>query len=157
MFSFFPPFIVVWLFRSVWLFVSPWNAACQDSLSFTISQRFLKLMSTELMMPSNHLILITPFSSCLKSFPASESFLMTLIFASSGLSIRALASASALAMNIQGWFPLGLTGWISLQSRGLSRVFPNTTVQKIQFFSAPFLYSPTLTSIQDYWKNHCFD
>ena len=65
------------------------------------------------------------------------------------------ASASVLAMNIQDWFPLGWTGLISLHSKGLSRVFSNTTVQKDQFFS--FLYSPTLTSIHDYWKNHSFD
>ena len=57
----------------------------------------------------------------------------------------------------QDWFPLGWTGWISLQSKGLSRVFSNTTVQKHQFFNDQFLYSPTLTSMHDYWKNHTFD
>ena len=66
------------------------------------------------------------------------------------------ASASVLPMNIQDWFPLGWTGWISLQSKGLSRVFSNTTVQKHQFFGAQ-LYCPTLTSIHDHWKNHSFD
>ena len=76
---------------------------------------------------------VIPFS-CFQSFPASESFPMNQFFASSGQGIG--ASASVLPMNIQGWFPLGLTGWISLQSKGLSRVFSNTTVQKHKFFSA---------------------
>ena len=67
------------------------------------------------------------------------------------------ASTSVFPMNIQDWFPLGWTGWISLPSKGLSRVFFNTIVQKHQFFSAHFLYSPTLTSICDYWKNHSLD
>ena len=75
---------------------------------------------------------IVPFSSCLQSFPASGSFPMSQLFASGGPSIGALASV--LAMNIQGWFPLGLTDWVSLQSKGLSRVFSNTTVQKHEFF-----------------------
>ena len=79
---------------------------------------------------------VIPFSSCLQSFPASGSFPMSQFFASGGQSIGASASASVLPMNIQDWFPLGWTGWISLQSKGLSRVFSNTTVQKHQFFSA---------------------
>ena len=69
-----------------------------------------------------------PFSSCLQSFPASGSFQMSWLFASGGQSIGASASASVLPMNIQEWFPLRLTGWISLQSKGLSRVFSSTTV-----------------------------
>ena len=79
---------------------------------------------------------IIPFSSCLQSFPASGSFLMSQFFASGGQSIGVSASASVLPMNIQDWFPSGLIGLISLQSKGLSRVFSNTTVQKHQFFSA---------------------
>jgi len=75
---------------------------------------------------------VIPFSSCLQSFPASGSFLMSLLFTSRGQGIGASASASILLMNIQGWFPLRLTVWISLQSKGLSRVFSNTTVQKLQ-------------------------
>ena len=67
------------------------------------------------------------------------------------------ASTSVLPMNIQDWFPLGLTGWISLQSKGLSRVFSNTTVQKHRFFDTQPSYGSTLTSIHDYWKNHSFD
>ena len=79
---------------------------------------------------------VVPFSSHLQSFPASGSFPVSQFFASIGQSIGVLASASVLSMNIQDWFPLGLTGWISLQSKGLSRVFSNTTVQKYQFFCA---------------------
>ena len=77
---------------------------------------------------------IVPFSSCLQSFSASESFPMSQFFASCGQSIGALPSASVLPMNIQDWFPLGWTGWNSLQSKRLSRVFSNTTIQKHQFF-----------------------
>ena len=79
---------------------------------------------------------IVPFSSCLQSFPASGCFPMSWLFTTGGQSIGASASASVLPMNIQDWFPLGLTGWISLQSKGLSRVFSNTTAQKHQFFGA---------------------
>ena len=113
---------VVQSLSRVQLFVTPWIAAPQASLSFTISWSLLKLMSIELVMPSNHLILCCPFSSCLQSFLASGSFPMSQFFASSGQSIGASASASVLPMNIQGWFPLGLTGLSSLLSIGLSRV-----------------------------------
>ena len=78
---------------------------------------------------------VIPFSSCLHPIPASESFQMSQFFASSGQCIGVSASASVLPMNIQDWFALGLTGWISLQSKGLPRVFSNTTVQKHRFFS----------------------
>ena len=82
------------------------------------------------------------FSSCPQSFPEPRSFPMSLLFASGGQSVGASASASVLPMNTQGWFPLGLTGLISLLSKGLSRVFSNTTIQKQQFFSAqPSLWS----------------
>ena len=77
---------------------------------------------------------VVPFSSCPQSFPASGSFPMSQLFTSGGQSTGVSASASVLPMNIQDWFPLGSTGWISLQSKGLSRVFSNTTVQKHQFF-----------------------
>ena len=100
---------------------------------------------------------VVPFSSCLQSFPASGSFPMSQIFTSGGQSIGAPASASVLPMNIKDWLPLRWTGWISLQSKGLSRVFSNTTVQKHQFFGTQPIYVPTLTSINGYWKNHSFD
>ena len=118
------------------LFATPWTAALQASLSFTSSLSLLKLMSIQSVMPSNHLILCQPLLLCLQSFQASESFHMCQLFASGGQSIRVSASTSVLPMNIQDWFPLGWTGWISLQSKRLSRVFSNTTVQKHQFFGA---------------------
>ena len=95
---------------------------------------------------------VISFSSSLQSFIASGSFPMSQLFASGDQSIGISASISVLPVNIQGWFPLGFTGWISLKSKGLSRVFSNTTVQKHQFSVLSFLYSPTLTSIHDYWK-----
>ena len=100
---------------------------------------------------------VVPFSSCFQTFPASRSFPRSQIFKSGGQSIGVSASASVLPMNIQGWFPLGLTGWISLQSRGLSRVFSNTTVQKHQFFRAQLSLWSNSHTIDNYWKNHSFD
>ena len=99
---------------------------------------------------------VVPFSSCPQSFSASGSFPMSQLFTSGGRSTGVSASTSVLPMNTQDWSPLGWTGWIFLQSKGLSRVFSNTTVQKHQFFGAQ-LYGPTLTSIHDYWKNHSLD
>ena len=96
---------------------------------------------------------VIPFSSCPQSFSASGSFQTSQFFASGGQSIGFSTSASDLPMSIQDWFPLGWTGCISLQSNGLSRVFSNTTVQKLfNYLAFRFLYSPTLTSIHDYWK-----
>ena len=112
-------------FSRVRLFAIPWTAAHQASLSFTVSWSLLKLMSIELVMPSNHLILCYPFSSCPQSFPESGSFPMSWLFASGDQSIA--ASASVLPMNIQGQFPLELIGLISLQSKELSRVFFSST------------------------------
>ena len=134
---------VVQLLSCVRLFVTPWTVARQTSLSLTISQSLLRLMSIELVMPSNHLILCSLlFSTCPQSFPASGSVPMSRLFPSGGQSIGASASASVLPMNIQGWFPIGLTNLISLLSKGLSRVFSNTTVQKHQFFDIhPSLWS----------------
>ena len=100
---------------------------------------------------------VTPFSSCLQSFPALGSFLMSHLFASGGHCIGASASVSVLPINIQGWFPLGLTDLIYLLSKGLSSVFSNTTIQKLNSLVLSLLYSPILTSIHDYWKNHSFD
>ena len=125
---------------------TPWTAARQASLSLTISWSLLKLTSTESVIPSNHLTLCFPFSSCLQSFTASGSFLKSRLLSSGGQNIGASASASVFPMNIQDWFPVGLTGLISLQSKGLSRVFSSTTVQKQQFFSTqPSLQSNSHT------------
>ena len=118
---------------------------------------------------------VVPFSSCPQSLPASESFPMSQLFAWGGQRTGASASTPVPPMNTQDWSPLGWTGWISLQSKGLSRVFSNTTVQKHQFFGAQpsskssshiksvnssalsLLQSPTLTSIHDHRKNHSLD
>ena len=109
-------------------------------------------MSIELVMPSNYLTSVITFSSCPQSFPASRSFLMSQLFASGGQTIGVSASTSVLPMNTQDWSPLGRNGWISLQSKGFSRVF-NNTVQKHQFFGTQLSF----TSIPDYWKNHSLD
>ena len=98
---------------------------------------------------------VVHFFSHLQSFPASGSFQMTQLFASGSQSIGVSASTSVLPVNIQDWFPLRWTCWISLKSKGLSRVCSNTTLQKHQCFG--FLYSPTLTSIHDHWKNNSLD
>ena len=98
---------------------------------------------------------VIPFSSCIQSCSASVSFPMSQFFPLGVQSIG--ASASVLPMNIQDWFPLELTGLISLQSKELSRIFSNTIVQKHKFFRLNFLYGPTLTYIHDYWKHHSFD
>ena len=118
----------------VWLFVAPWTAACQASLSITNLQSLVKLMSIELVMPSNHLIICHPLFFLPSNFPASGSFPTSQFAASGSQSIGASASASVLPMNIQDWLPLGWTGWISWLSKGLSRVCSNTTAQKHQFF-----------------------
>ena len=83
---------------------------------------------------------VIPFSSCLQSFPASGSFQMSQFFASGGQTTGVSASTLVLPMNIQGWYPLGWTGWISLQPKGLSRAFSNTTVQKLQFFGTQLYF-----------------
>ena len=99
---------------------------------------------------------VFPFSSCPQSLPASGSFPMSQLFSWGGRSIGVSALASALPKNTQDW-ALEWTSWISLQSKGLSRVFSNTTVQKHQFFGAQLFHSPTLPSIHDHWKNHSLD
>ena len=100
---------------------------------------------------------VNPFSSHLQSSPASRSFPVSQLLASGGQRIGVSASASVLPMNIQDWFPLRLTGLISLLSKGLSRVFSSTTVRKHQFFGTQPFHCPALISKHDYWKNHSFD
>ena len=141
---------------SVQLFATPWTAACQGSLSFTISQSLLKLMFIEIVMPSNHLMLCHPV--LLPSvFPSIR------VFSNEPMLCIKWPKHWTFSFNISpsneysGPISLGWTGWIALQSKGLSKVFSNTTVQKHQFFGASFLYSPTLMSIHDYWKNHSLD
>ena len=116
----------------------PWTAARQTSLTFTSSWSLVKLMSIELGMPSNHLILCRPLLLPPSIFPSIRVFSneSVFFFMSGGQSTGVSVSASVLPKNIQDSFPLGLTGLISLKLKGLSRVFSNTTVQKHQFFSA---------------------
>ena len=129
---------------------APWTAAHQASLSFTISQSLLKLMSLSQWCHLTISSSAAPFS-CPQSFPASVSFPVSQLFASDGQSIE--ASALVLPMDIQGWFPLGLTGLISLLSKGLWRVFSSTKIQKYHFLSA----QPSLWSFVHDWKNRGFE
>ena len=100
---------------------------------------------------------VVPFSSCPPSFPESRSFPMIQFFASGGQSIGVSASTSVFPVNTQDWCPLGWTGWISLQSKGLSRVFVTPQFKSINSSVLSFLYSPIFTSIHDFWKNHSLD
>ena len=138
----------------VWLFATLWTIVSQTPLSSTISKTVLKFMSNELVMLPNHLIPCFPLLLLPSIFPKSRSFPMTSLFSSGGQSIR--ASAIVLSMDIQGWFPLGLTSLISLLSKGLSGVLLQHHNLKASIFSPqPSLYPP-LTSIHYYWKNHSF-
>ena len=142
------------------LFETPWAAAHQASLSITSSWSLLKLMSIELVMPSNHLILSVSFSSCLKPCPASGSFPMSQFFTSDGQSIGASASASVLLMNIQDLFPLGLTGLITLQSKGLSSLLQHhSSKASILLHSTLFIVQlshPYMTTRNNSFLSHCF-
>ena len=123
-------------------------------VSSTISQSLLKLMSTESMILSNHLIFCHPLLLPLQSFPASGSFPLSWLFTSGGKNTGASASESVLPVSIQGWFPLGLTGSISCcprDSRG-SSIAPQ--FKSINSFAFSLLRGPTVTSLHDYWKNH---
>jgi len=134
----------VQLLSRVWLFATPWTAARQASLSITNSRCSNSCLLSRWCHPTISSSVV-PFS-CLQSFPASGSFQMSQLFASGGRSIGVSASALVLPMNTQDWSPLGWTGWISLQSKGLSGVFSNTTVQKHQFFGAQlYLWSNSHT------------
>ena len=122
----------------VWLFATPWTTARQASLSITNPKSPPKPVSIELVSFFHPTISssVVPFFSCPQSFPAAGSFQMSQLFASGGQSIGVSASTPVLPMNTQDWSPLGWTGWNSLLSKGLSRVFSNTTLQKHQFFCA---------------------
>ena len=140
------------------LTLKPWTAAWQASLSFTIPWSFLKLMmSIESVMPSNHLVFCCRLPLLLSLFPASGSFPVSQLFISGGQSIGVSATASVLPMNIQDSFPLGLTDLISLQSKDSQESSPTPQFKSISSLVLSFLYSPNLTSIHDYWKNHSFD
>ena len=151
-------YIIVQSLSHAQLFATPWTAAGQSSLFFTISWSLLKLMSIELVMPSKHLILCRPLLFLPPVPPTSGSFPMSQLFAWGGQSTGVSALASFLPKKSQGWSPSEWTGWISLQSKGLSRAFSNTTVQKHQFFGAQL--SSQSNSHFHTWlleKNHSFD
>ena len=121
--------------------VQLWGPMDSSTPGLLIHHQLPELAQThvpESVIPSNHLILCCPLSSRLQSFPESGSFQMSQFFASGGQIIGASASVLVLPMNIQDWSPLGWTSWICLQSKGLSRIFSNTTVQKHQFFGTQF-------------------
>ena len=143
----------VQLLSLILLFSTPWTAACQASLSFTISQSFRKLMSIESVMLSNHLILCHHLLFIGKDPDAGKD---RRFFVSGGLSNGASASALVLPVNIQDWFPLRLTGLISLQSRGFQEYSPTPQCKSINSLVLSLLYCPTLTSIHNYRKNHSF-
>ena len=145
-------------FSHVRLFETAWAAECQASQSITNCQRLLKLnvhRVSDAIQPSYPLSSLSPPAFNLSQHQGFF-FPMSQFFTSGGQSIGASALAPVPPVNIQDWFPLGWTCLISLQSKGLSRVFSNTSVQKHQFFGAQ-LYVPALTSIHDYWINHSFD
>ena len=133
-------------------FATPWNAARQASLSITNSWSSPKPMSIESVMPSNHLILRRPLLLLPSSFPASESFQMSQLLASGGQSIGVLASASVLPMNTQDWSPLGWTGWISSQSKGLSSLLQYHSSKALILWHSAFfmvqLSQPYMTTDQ---------
>ena len=149
--------VVVQSLSRVWFYMAPWSAAHQSSLSFTISWCLLNSGSWSRWCHPTISSSVIPFYSRLQPFPGSGSFLMSQLFKSGGQSTGASAPASVFPMNVQNWFCSGLTGWISLQSKGLSWVFPNTTVESISSSVLNLLFGPTCISIHDYWKSLCFD
>ena len=138
----------------VWPSVSPWTAACQASLSLTISWSLPSSCPLNWWRHTTISSSVAHFSH-LQYFPASSSFPMSWLFVSGGKNIGDSASATVLPINTYGWFPLGLTGLISWQSIRLC--VSSTTIRKHQLFSTSLLYGPALTSVHDYWKNHSFD
>ena len=127
----------------------PLACSTSDFPLATISLNLLKLMSIELVIHPTISFWVTHFSSCPQSFPASVSFPMSRLFASDGQSIGSSASTSVLPINIQDWYPLGLIGLISLQSKRLLRAFSNTTDKSINCLALSLLYGPALTSVHE--------
>ena len=146
-------FVVAQLLSHVWLFETPWTIAHQASLYFSISRVCSNSCSLSRWCYLTISSSVARFSTCPQSFPSSGSFPMSLLFASGGQSIGASASASVLPMNIQGWYPLGLTGLISLLSKGLSRVLCRTTIWKYQFFGTQSFFMVQLSYLyMTTWK-----
>ena len=133
-----------------------WIAACQASQSKTNSWCLFRLMSIELVMPSNHLILCCPLLLLPQSYSASGSFPIIQFFASSGQNIGASTSASVLPKNIHYWFSLGSTDLISFSPRNSQESSPTPQFKSINSSALSFIYGPSLTSIHNYWKNYSF-
>ena len=141
----------------VQLFATPWTTARQASLSITNSRSPPKPCPLSRWCHPTISSSVVPFSSCPQSFAASRSFQMSQLFASGGQSIGVSTTTSVFPMNTQDSYLLGRTGWISLQSKGLSESSPIPQFKSINSSVLSFLYSPTLTSIHDHWKNHSLD
>ena len=141
----------------VWLFATPWlqhaRPPCQSPTPGVYSNSCPSSWWCHPTISSS----VVPFSSTFNLWPASGSFQMSQFFASGGRSIGISGSTSVLPMNIQDWFPLGLTGWISLQFKGLSKSSPTPQFKSINSSVLSFLYGPTFTSMHDYWKSYSFD
>ena len=150
-------FSAVQLLSGVWLFATPWTAARQASLSITNSRSPPKPMSIESALPSNHLICSHFLLTLPSIFPASGSFPMSQLFASRGQNIRVSALTWVLSINIQDWSPLRWTGWMSCSPRDSQESPPTPQFKSTSSSVLSFLYSPTLTSIHDHWKNHSLD
>ena len=146
--------VVLQLLSHILLFMTPWTAAYQASMSFTISQGLLKLMSIELMMPSNHLNFCLLLPSI---FPSIGVFSNELALHIRWPMYWSFSFSISPSNNIQDWFPLGLTGLISLLSKGLLRIFSAPQFESINSSVLSLLYGPTLMSIPDCWKHHSFD
>jgi len=147
----------VQLLSHVWLFAIPWTAAYQASLSITKFRSPPKPMSIEAMMSSNHLTLCWPLLLLHSIFPSIRVFSNEWALHIRWPKYWSFSLRISPSNEHPEWSPLGWTGWISLQSKGLSRVFSNTTVKSINSLALSFLYSPTLTSTHDHWKNHSLD
>ena len=153
-------FVVVQSISLVWLLGPPWTAACQASLSFTISWSLPKLMSIELVMPSDHLILCCPLLLLPSIFPRIRVFPNELALCVRWPKYWSFSFSISPSNDYSGLFPLGLTGLTSFQSKELSKVFSGTTIWKLQFFGTqPFLWSNSHihARLHDYLKNHSFD
>ena len=141
----------------VQLFATQWTSPLRAPLTATISQSLLKLRSIESVMLSNHVILCCPLLLLPSIFPASGFFQWVSSLHQVAKLLELQLQHQSFQWKIQGWFPLGWTGWVSLQSKGLSRIFSSTRVQKHQFFGTQLFYGSILTSICDYGQNHSFD
>ena len=147
----------VQMLSRIWLSANPWTAALQPPCPSPTPGVYANSCPLSWWYHPTISSSVVPLSSRLKSFPESGSFQMSQFFASGGQSTGVSASAPVLPMNIHDWFPLGLAGLISLQSKGLWKSFLQHHSSKGLTLRCCFLYGPTLTSMHDYWKNHSFD